>query len=209
MEIGILGAGHVGGSLGIGLSNAGHSIRFGVRDPDRPRAVLDRCEGDAKLVDLATAGAADVVFLTMPWAAVQATLTAAGDLSGTVLVDCTNAVAWRDGPVVADTPAGSAALTVAELAPGARVVKAFNDFGAELLLAPEVEGQVADALVAGDEPAAKQAVMGLAEDLGFRAVDAGPLRNAVLLEHRAVLWIHLAMKGGLGRSIAFKLLGVP
>jgi predicted dinucleotide-binding enzyme len=46
----------------------------------------------------------------------------------------------------------------------------------------------------------------LAEDLGFEAVDAGPLKNARLLEPFAMLWIYLAIKQGLGPDIAFKLL---
>lgn len=61
-------------------------------------------------------------------------------------------------------------------------------------------------LIAGDDVEAKRTVSGLAQDLGFDVVDAGPLRNARSLEHVAVLWIHLAMVGGLGRDIAFKLL---
>ena len=203
MEIGILGAGSVGGNLGIGLARAGHAVCFGVRDPDRPRDVVERCGGRARLADLAAAGRCDVVLLTVPFAAVPEALAAAGDLDSRVLVDCTNHVGWNDGPVVA----GSAAAAVARLAPRARLVKAFNDFGAELLLDPSVEGQVADALVAADDPEAKGVAMGLARDLGLHAIDAGPLRNAALLEHRAVLWIHLAMRGGLGRGIAFKLLG--
>jgi hypothetical protein len=42
--------------------------------------------------------------------------------------------------------------------------------------------------------------------LKWRAIDAGPLRNAALLESLATLWMHLAMKGGQGRHVAFKLL---
>ncbi len=41
---------------------------------------------------------------------------------------------------------------------------------------------------------------------GFTPSDVGPLRNAALLESLAVLWIHLAVKGGQGRQVAFKLL---
>jgi len=43
--------------------------------------------------------------------------------------------------------------------------------------------------------------------LGFEAVDAGPLREARCLEPLALLWIHLALKQGLGVNIAFKLMG--
>ena len=46
----------------------------------------------------------------------------------------------------------------------------------------------------------------IATKAGFTPIDVGPLRNAALLESLAVLWIHLAMKGGQGRHVAFKLL---
>jgi predicted dinucleotide-binding enzyme len=46
----------------------------------------------------------------------------------------------------------------------------------------------------------------LARGAGFRPLDAGPLRNAALLEAMAVLWIQLALVGGHGREVAWKLL---
>ncbi len=48
--------------------------------------------------------------------------------------------------------------------------------------------------VAGDDAATKPQVLGLVRDLGFEAVDAGPLKIARLLEPYAMLWITLAMK---------------
>ncbi len=46
--------------------------------------------------------------------------------------------------------------------------------------------------------------MRLASAMGFRTFDAGPLRNAALLENLAVLWIQLATQGGLGRDHSFR-----
>jgi len=57
----------------------------------------------------------------------------------------------------------------------------------------------------GDDEASKQLAAGLARDLGFEGVDAGPLASARLLEPLAMLWITLAFRQRLGRSIAFKL----
>jgi hypothetical protein len=47
----------------------------------------------------------------------------------------------------------------------------------------------------------------LGSEIGFRPLDLGPLRNARVAEHLAIAWIHLAMKAGLGRNIAFKVVG--
>ena len=57
--------------------------------------------------------------------------------------------------------------------------------------------------VAGDDTANKPRVIELVAALGFEVVDAGPLRNARLLEAHAMLWIELAIKRGLGRDWAF------
>jgi predicted dinucleotide-binding enzyme len=58
-------------------------------------------------------------------------------------------------------------------------------------------------LVAGDDAARKPGVMELVGKLGFEPVDAGPLKNARLLEPFAMVWIDQAMKRGRGRDFAF------
>jgi 8-hydroxy-5-deazaflavin:NADPH oxidoreductase len=125
---------------------------------------------------------------------------AAGDLSGRVVADATNPM----GQPVAG--GGSGAERVASLAPGAHVVKAFNTMGFETMASPVIEGRAALALMAGDDVGAKEVVASLARDLGFDAVDAGGLTAARHLESLAELWVHLAMRAGLGRDMAFALL---
>jgi len=58
----------------------------------------------------------------------------------------------------------------------------------------------------GDDKDAKSKVKPLIDELGFEAVDAGPLAQARTLEPFALLWISLAYANGLGREIAFKLM---
>jgi predicted dinucleotide-binding enzyme len=95
---------------------------------------------------------------------------------------------------------------VASWARGAHVVKAFNTVGANIMSNPRF-GQVAPVLFyCGDDAGAKKTVHGLVAELGFDAVDAGPLTQARLLEPFALLWISLAYGAGLGREIAFQLL---
>jgi hypothetical protein len=57
--------------------------------------------------------------------------------------------------------------------------------------------------LAGDDAEAKKLVSDVASAAGFRPVDAGPLRNAPLLENLGILWIHLATVGGQGRTFTF------
>jgi predicted dinucleotide-binding enzyme len=63
-------------------------------------------------------------------------------------------------------------------------------------------------LVAGDDAGRKPVVMELVGKLGFEPVDAGPLKNARLLEPFAMVWIDQAMKRGRGRDFAFALVNV-
>ena len=89
---------------------------------------------------------------------------------------------------------------------GARVVKAFNTTGAGNMANPKFGTQAATMFICGDDESAKATVGKLAEELGFEAVDAGPLMAARYLEPLAMLWIHLALKMGWGTNFAFKIL---
>ena len=125
MKIGVIGAGNIGGGLGAAWEKKGHAVTYATRDAAGQRAAVE---------------GAEVVVLAIPWKAVPEVIPPlASALAGKVLVDCTNAVGWDDGPVIGvDT---SAAQKIAELAPGARVTKAFNTLGAEHLATATVHGQ--------------------------------------------------------------------
>ncbi|WP_375768879.1 NAD(P)-binding domain-containing protein [Archangium gephyra] len=207
-KIAIIGAGNVGTSLGINLARHGYPLRFGVREGADVKEVLAKCEGRAEASSVSAAAQwADVIFLAVPAAAAEEAVRALGEVKGKVLVDCTNPVAWgNDGPRLAPTPQGSVAAALAQAFPGLRVVKGFSTFGAEFHLDPRVGDTSVDVQLAGDDAEAKALVSAIATKAGFTPIDVGPLRNAALLESLAVLWIHLAMKGGQGRHVAFKLL---
>ena len=77
MNIGIIGAGNVGGALGQSWARAGHKIKFGVRNPGDPkhRARLDACGPNAGTGTNAEAAAfGDVIVLATPWEATQAAI---------------------------------------------------------------------------------------------------------------------------------------
>lgn len=204
----MIGAGNVGGNLGATLSKAGVAVRFGVREGKDIAAVLARCaEGTTAGGIEETAAWADAVFLAVPGKVAVDAAKGLGDVSDKILVDCTNPIAFDGGPVWTPPAEGSAAAAIAAACPSARVVKAFNTFGAELHRDPSLSAGPVDVQMAGDDADAKKVVATLAEEGGFRPIDAGPLRNAAVLENLAVLWIHLAMVGGHGREVGFKLLG--
>ena len=146
-----------------------------------------------------------MVVLTTPWNATQAAIQNAGNLSGKILVDCTNPLKPDLSGLTIGLDA-SAAEQIASWARGARVVKCFNTTGAENMTSPRFGADLAVMFIAGDDDAAKAIVVKLGDELGFEMVDAGALSIARLLEPVAMLWIHLAYRRGLGRDFAFKLL---
>lgn len=208
MQIGILGAGSVGGTLGTGWARQGHKIRFGVRHPDSPemKELLKKIGPAAaagSVEEAATFG--EVVVLATPWPATYEALRAAGDLSEKVLLDCTNPLQ----PQLAGLEVGtttSAGEMVAEWARGARVIKIFNTTGFGNMANPTYPLGPVTMFYCGDDDGAKVIAAQLASELGFDPVDAGPLRQARLLEPMAMLWIWLAVFGGLGTNFAFKLM---
>ena len=90
--------------------------------------------------------------------------------------------------------------------PEARVVKAFNTVFAQHMDSGRLGDKPLTAFVAGDDAGAKKSVLELARAIGFDAVDAGPLKNARLLEPLALLNIQLGYVLGMGAQIGFKLL---
>jgi hypothetical protein len=206
-RIAIVGAGNVGGNLGIRLAASGYSLRFGLREGSEVNDVLAKCQGRAEATRVPEAAAwADVIFLAVPAnAAVEATRSM-GDISGKVLVDCNNPLKWDDGPVHTPPPEGSITAALAKAFPKARVVKGFSTFGAEFHLDPKLTDTSIDVHLAGDDAEAKALVSSIATRAGFTPIDVGPLRNAGLVESLAILWIHLALRAGHGRQIGFKLL---
>jgi predicted dinucleotide-binding enzyme len=96
---------------------------------------------------------------------------------------------------------GSNAERIAAWAPGARVVKAFNTVGAEVMAHPKLAAGRASLGIAGDDAEAKGEVRALAELLGFDVLDAGGLARARVLEHIALYWIGLSATRG--RTFAF------
>ncbi len=210
MRLAIIGSGNVGGALGRLWAGNGHEVTFGSRDPsgEGVQAAVSAAGSRARAATVAEAAqGAEVVVLATPWDATQGSVKAAGDLSGKVVLDATNPLQMTEsGLELAVGFTTSAGEQVAGWAPGARVVKAFNSTGSGNYAQANFGGQAASMAICGDDEEAKATVAGLAEELGFDVLDAGPLRCARLLEPLAMLWITLAYSQGEGPEIAWKLL---
>jgi 8-hydroxy-5-deazaflavin:NADPH oxidoreductase len=212
MNIGIIGSGNVGGTLGTRWAQAGHQVIFGSRNPgsDEMQQLIAKSGGhqgrSARAASLADAArSSEVLLLATPWPATKAVLQGLGDLAGKVLIDAVNPLLPDLSGLELGTTT-SAAERVAAWVPGAKVVKAFNTVGFNIMANPAFGAERPVMFYCGDDAAAKQTVRPLVDQLGFQAVDAGPLTQARLLEPFALLWISLALVHGQGREMAFKLL---
>jgi predicted dinucleotide-binding enzyme len=170
MRIGVIGGGNVGGGLARLWEQAGHDVRVSARD-----TVTE------------TAAFGDVVVLAVSDAVIEDVLGQI-DATGRVLVDASN-----------PTRGGKGNADVVRLAPGARVVKAFNtNFAALYDRLPD--GDPRPSMVfCGDDAEAKDAVASLIRDAGFEPIDVGGLDQAANVEGFALMEINLAYRVGRGR----------
>ena len=181
---------------------AGHSVVYAVRDPAKYASLAT---GNSTVAPVAAAiASADAVILATPWNAAEAAVTSAGDFGGKPLIDATNPIGAKMALTHGHTDSGGE--QVQRWAKNAKVVKAFNTTGVENMANPAYGDARALMLLAGDDAAACELAKGLATDLGFEAIIAGPLDRARFLEPFGRMWIELAIVRGQGRNIAFGLL---
>jgi predicted dinucleotide-binding enzyme len=202
MKIGIIGAGNVGSALAKASVRAGHEIRMSADEPDEARRVAREVGATAVETNKEAVKDAEAVILAVPFDAVSViTREVAPDLGGKVVIDVTN----RFQPDQLDG-ISNAELTQ-QMAPNAKVVKAFNTIFAANQSDPEVDGMRLDAYVAGDDREAKDKVLDLVGSMGFKPIDAGPLAMSRALEGMGVLNISLNQANGWPWQSGWKLIG--
>jgi len=183
------GTGNEGPGLALRWAKAGHKVIIGSRQAEkgeRVAAEINARLGAALVVGMTNEDAiraCDVAALTVPYAAQNPLLESLKDvLQGKVLINVTVAMQPPKVARVYIPPEGSACEQAqALLGPGVQVVAAFQNVGAHNLEDPELPLNC-DVLVCGDSKEAKAIAIGLAEDLGTRGIDAGPLVNAKVVE---------------------------
>lgn len=206
MKLAVIGAGNIGKSIGIWASKENYEVVFSAKNEQHAREAATAAGNNARSADVANAvQTADIVLLAVPYGAVKEVIAEAGDsLRGKVLIDATNALTEDfSGLKVGFTT--SAAEEIAKLAPGAKVVKAFNTVFASVYASrnPQVKGSTISVFYAGDDQDAKAIVADLIRKMGFDAVDAGPLKAARNLEPLALLNIGLGYGMGHGTTTGF------
>lgn len=195
------GTGPEGAGLALRWAAAGYPIIIGSRDAGRAEtaaAELRSKVAGANMTGAANRDAterADIVVLSVPYAGQAATLAdVAPALQGKILITAVvplDPAAKRRVPNMAEGPAAVQAQK--QLGDGVKVVAAFQNVGAHQLQDPEAEVDC-DVLVCGDDRAAKDQVIALAEAGGMRAWDAGPLANALVPEGLTSILININIR---------------
>jgi NADPH-dependent F420 reductase len=200
------GTGPAGTGLALRWARAGETIILGSRDTQRAQeaaeAIKQKAGSQARVSGMensAACAAAEILVLTVPFEG-QATLLKQlkpAIRPGSILIDATVALAAGIGGRASRTLGvwqGSAAQQAAELAPkGVSVVAAFHNLSAELLAGDEALD--CDVMVCGDDPDAARIARELAAKIpGVRAIDAGKLENARILEQITALLIGMNIR---------------
>ena len=205
MKIAMVGAGKVGATLGTKWSYREHKVTFGVRSPrsEKIKILLSQCARGTRALQITeAANQADVLVLAVPWSAVSEVLNRV-ETDGKIIVDCTNPIGA--GLRLLVEPPLSGAEQIAEWAPNAHIVKAFNTTGWENMANPLYDDKPLTLFYCGKNQDAKDQVRALIKGIGFEPWDVGELEMARHLESLAILWIHEAIVRGRGRGIALKM----
>jgi 8-hydroxy-5-deazaflavin:NADPH oxidoreductase len=178
MKIGFIGSGNIGGAIGELLAKAGHEVFFSSRNPDNLKPLVARVGPRARAGTPKEAIAfGDVVFIGVPFSSMpQIGQDYAAALKGKIVFDAGNPNPRRDGPVAEAAVAKGAGLATAELLPGARIVRAFNQLNFKVFLseAHRAGDRVAVPL-GGDDQQALAVASRLVTEAGFEPVVVGSL----------------------------------
>jgi 8-hydroxy-5-deazaflavin:NADPH oxidoreductase len=183
MQIGIVGAGRIGGTLATLFTGAGHQVALAnSRDPGTLAETVAALGRDAHAATAAEAAAfGELVVVAVPLKAYSAL--PPEPFAGKIVVDANNYYPQRDGQIAElDSKAATSAELLARHLPGARVLKAFNTINyAHLRDRGRADAPAADRYaipVAGDDARAKAVLTGLIDEIGFSAVDTGTLADS-------------------------------
>ena len=176
MEIGTIGAGALAQAFAKRALKAGHKLKLSNdRGPDSLREIVNQLDPGAVAVHKEVAASCELVLLAVPWDNVPGTLASLPRWKNQILIDGTNPFHGKAGKFTpADVGNLSTSQLVAALAPGARVVKAFNHMTVPNLEAdPIVNGARRVAFVSPDDAPSKKRVKIFLEELGYTVIDLG------------------------------------
>jgi len=169
-SVGIIGAGRLGQAMARTARRAGRGVVIAnSRGPESLASVVSELGAGVSAGTAEQASAAGIVVIAVPWDSVPSAVQGL-DWNGRIVIDATND--WGAD----DLDGRTSSELVAELVAGARVVKAANTLGAEVLGSdPQESGGRRVIFLSGDDADAKAEVAALFEEAGFVPIDLGDL----------------------------------
>jgi len=180
-RIGVIGSGHIGGTIGGLWVKAGHPVLFSSRHPEELKDLV------AGLGPLARAGTVaeaiafgDVLFVAIPYGALpQLGQDYAAALKGKIVLDAGNAAAARDGPIADEVERDGIGVVSQKYLAGTHLVRAFNTMSYMIFAREANRPDPKLAIpIAGDDAEAVQVAAALVRDAGFEPVVVGKLADA-------------------------------
>ena len=181
MNIGVVGSGRVGGTVGELWVKAGHAVMFSSLDLEHDKALAARLGAGARAGSSREAAEfGEVLFIAVPYAALpQVGRDLGGALKGKIVLDACNPIPSRDGEMAIAARAKGTGIASPEFLPGARLVRAFNCVGyASMKSEAHRAGEKLGIPLAGDDAQALQVAQRLVRDAGFDPVVVGGLARA-------------------------------
>ncbi len=197
MKIGIIGSGDVGRVLGNGFINEGHQVMIGTRDVNKEAVVKWLAEntsaaagsfGDAtqfgEIIVLATAG--DITAAVIKSAGIN-------NFDNKIVIDATNPIDHTKAPVNGvlqyfTAKEESLMEVLQNLLPKAKLVKAFNSVGNNLMYKPKLGGIKPTMFICGNDDEAKKVVSSVLDAFGWETEDMGKANAASVIESLCILW---------------------
>lgn len=182
MSIGVIGSGHIGGTIGGLWVKAGHKVLFSSRHPEELKDLVAELGERAQAGTVAQAIAfGDVVFIAVPYKALPPLGQDYGTaFNGKIVLDACNATAARDGAdLVDEVNKNGIGVTSQKYLPGTRLVRAFNSMNYAIFAREANRPDPKLAIpVAGDDSGAVEIGVQLVRDAGFDPVVVGSLKDA-------------------------------
>ncbi len=176
MKVGIIGAGNIGQAVARQMLRAGVEVTISNNRGPESLAETVRAIGQGlRAGTVAEAASADIVVLAVPWDSMRDAVRTLPSLKDRIVIDAMNPV-LQPGFRMAELGGKWSTQIVAELLPGARVVKALNTLPPQVLSAdPRQGGGRRVIFMSGDDAEAKSQITQLLERIGFAVVDLGTL----------------------------------
>ena len=207
LKIGIIGAGHIGGTLASLWVKAGHEVLVSSRHPEQLKGLASSLGPRARAGTPREAALfGDVVLISVPYAALpQIGRDLRTELSGKMVLDTGNPYPQRDGDMATEARRKGTGVSSAEFLPGVRLVRAFNAINSgDLAGQAHRSGERIAIPLAGDDSQALEMAQRLVRDAGFEPVVVGPLARAREFDVGTAVYTRLMTAAQLRQALGLK-----